>query len=70
MIYSDYLSSTLRATQADVKTFSAWERLEISTQECFNQYLKNNTITRPVAYNESLFEYWLNSLGYRRNYGK
>lgn len=67
MGYADYLSSTSTSITMDQKTFKAWERGEISTMEAYERYLFNNSVQKPPLYHKALFEYWLNSLGYRRS---
>lgn len=67
MVYADYLLSTSLARTLDQKSFREWEEKKISTEECFRQYRLNNNIKgKAPVYQKELFEYWLNSLGYRR----
>ena len=67
MVYADYLLSTSLARTLDQKSFREWEEKKISTEECFRQYRANNNINgKGPLYQKELFEYWLNSLGYRR----
>lgn len=67
MIYADFLDRSWRARSQDQKVFNQWEKKMISTEECFRLYRENNRIVgKAPAYQKDLFEYWLNSLGYRR----
>lgn len=67
MGYSDHLKHGGKAASMDNTTFLSWERGDITTYECFEQYCNNNDIDQAPLYQKDLFEHWLNSLGYRRS---
>ena len=48
----------------DVGLFLAWERGETDTVSAIMEFKKNNRIRENIE--PSMFEKWLNSLGYRR----
>ena len=72
---SGILKGTERARQLDIKTFKEWEKMKITTFQCFVKFMKNNgykydeylqDYNTPWHINREDLEPWLNSLGYFR----
>lgn len=66
MDFAKLLRKTDKAVREDQKTFNAWFRKEITTEECIKRFKENNKIKSDFIIDVELFEYWLYGLGYRR----
>ena len=62
----ELLHTSKRSRDKDIATFKKWEGRVINTDEAIRQFKDNNFIDDRVKIDNVIFEYWLNSLGYRR----
>lgn len=63
------LKPGIDAAKRDCTYFRKWEEKKITMQQCKYFFKNNNRIPRNTyeLISDSLFEEWLNSLGYRRS---
>ena len=52
----------------DKAIFTQWERNQIDTKQCIEMFRINNKIPTRINIDKDKFEYWLNSLGWKRGY--
>lgn len=60
------LSGTERSYKNDLATFRKWEEGKISIFECYMRFKRNNNVSERFDCSITLFEKWLNSLGWVR----
>ncbi len=60
------LCSSQKSCGRDLKTFKDWEDGKISIFECYMRFKSNNHVNNKMDCSISLFEKWLNSIGYER----